>query len=138
MSYTDKIHHITDFGAMVRTGELGHGKQVRVGSVRTAITAIVQTIALDKGKTPLHNDAGDYHLPISLMLEGFKREDPPSERKLAVGYDIPEYCCAKGLKSKVAKGLAIGDLIIIAFFSLLRQINKYTVKRKKNETKRTV
>ena len=66
-----------------------------------------------------------------------QREDPPSEKKLAVGIDIPEYCCAKGLKSKTAKGLAIGDLIIIAFFFLLR-IGEYTVKRKKNETKRTV
>ena len=71
------------------------------------------------------------------MLEGFKREDPPSEKKLAVGIDLPEYCCGRGLKSKTAKGLAIGDLIIIAFYFLLR-IGEYTVKRKKNETKRTV
>ena len=137
VSYKAKMHHITSFGAMVRTGEVGHGKQIRVGSVRTAITSVAQTIAVDKGKTPLHNDAGDYHLPIKLMLDGFKRQDPPSEKKLAVGIDIPEECCARGLKSKTAKGLAIGDLIIIAFYFLLR-IGEYTVKRKKNETKRTV
>ena len=137
VSFTERMHHITNFGAMVRTGELGHGKQIRVGSVRTAITAIAQTIALDRGETPLHNELGEYHAPLNLMLDGFKKEDPPSEKKLAVGIDIPEYCCEQGFKSKTAKGLAIGDLIIIAFYFLLR-IGEYTVKRTKNDTKRTV
>ena len=137
VSFTEKMHHITSFGAMVRTGELGHGKQIRAGSVRTAITAVAQTIALDRGETPLHNELGEYHAPLNLMLDGFKKQDPPSEKKLAVGIDIPEYCCEQGLKSKTAKGLAIGDLIIIAFYFLLR-IGEYTVKRTKNDTKRTV
>ena len=119
VSFTERMHHITNFGAMVRTGELGHGKQIRVGSVRTAITAIAQTIALDRGETPLHNELGEYHAPLSLMLDGFKKQDPPSEKKMAVGVDIPEDCCARGLKSKTAKGMAVGDLIIIAFFFLL-------------------
>ena len=131
------MHHITSFGAMVRTGELGHGKQIRAGSVRTAITAIAQTIALDRGEMPLHNEIGNYHAPISHMIDGFKKEDPASEKKLAVGVDIPEHCCKEGLKSGTAKGLAVGDLIIIAFFFLLR-IGEYTVKKKKNHTKRTV
>ena len=64
-------------------------KQVRVGSVRTAITAIAQTIALDRGEMPLHNEIGNYHAPISHMIDGFKKEDPASEKKLAVGVDIP-------------------------------------------------
>ena len=137
VSYRERIHHITNFGAMVRTGELGHGKQIRVGSVRTAIAAVAKTIAMDRGEMPLHNEAGKYHAPLSLMLEGFQREDPPSEKKLAVGVDIPEECCRQGFRSKTAKGLAIGDLIIIAFYFLLR-IGEYTVKATKNHTKQTV
>ena len=97
----------------------------------------MQTIALDRGTTALHNELGEYHAPLSLMLDGFKKQDPPSEKKMAVGVDIPEYCCARGLKSKTAKGLAVGDLIIIAFFFLLR-VGEYTVKATKNNTKRTV
>ena len=85
---------------MVRTGELGHGKQIRVGSVRTAIAAVAKTIAMDRGEMPLHNKAGEYQAPLSLMLEGFKREDSPSEKKLAVGVDIPEECCRQGFRSK--------------------------------------
>ena len=86
---------------------------------------------------PLHNEAGEYHAPLSLMLEGFKRQDPPSEKKLAVGIDVPEECCRQGFRSKTAKGLAIGDLIIIAFYFLLR-IGEYTVKATRNDTKQTV
>ena len=70
--FTERMHHITSFGAMVRTGELGHGKQIRVGSVRTAIAAVAQTIAMDRGEMPLHNEVGNYHAPLSLMLDGFK------------------------------------------------------------------
>ena len=47
-----------------------------------------------------------------------------------MGVDIPEYCCEQGLKSKTAKGLAVGDLIIITFYFLLR-IGEYTVKATK-------
>ena len=101
---------------MVRTGELGHGKQIRVRSVGTAITVVAQTIALDRGKTLLHNKLGEYPAPLSLVLDGFKKQDPPSEKKLVVGVDIPEYCCKQGLKSKTARGYAVGDLIIIAFY----------------------
>ena len=137
VTYTEKMHHIPSFGAMVRTGELGYGKQIRAGSVRTAITAIAQTTALDRGQMPLHNKIGDYHAPISHMIDGFRKVDPPSEKKLAVGVDIPEHCFKEGLKSGTARGLAVGDLIIIAFFFLLR-IGEYTVKATKNHTKRTV
>ena len=42
---------------------------------------------------PLHNELGDYHAPISHMIDGFKRADPPSEKKLAVGVEVPEMSC---------------------------------------------
>ena len=87
---------------------------------------------------PLHKELENYyHAPISHMVDGFRREDPPSEKKLAVEVEVPEHCCKEGLKSGTAKGLAIGDLIIIAFFLLLR-IGEYTVKTTKKHTKRTV
>ena len=68
---------------------------------------------------PFHNKLGDYHAPISHMIDGFRKEDPPSEKKLAVGVDVLEHCCKKRLKWNTAKGLAVEDLIIIAFFFLL-------------------
>ena len=94
---------------MVRKGELGLGDTIKVGSVRTAINAIAQTIALERGKTPLHNKNGDYHLAIRQMFDGWAKEDPPVEKKLAVGVDLPEEACARGRRSKRAKLMAIGD-----------------------------
>ena len=92
---------------------------------------------MDRGKTPLHNDLGDYHLPIKHMLDGFEKVDPPSEKKLAVGIDLPEHCCARAKRASSAKARAIGDLILIAFYFLLR-IGEYTIKRTRNNSKRTV
>ena len=92
---------------------------------------------MDRGETPLHNEAGDYHLPLKLMLDGFAKYDPPSEKKLAVGIDIPEHCCRRGNKSTSAKARAIGDLILIAFYFLLR-IGEYTIKATRNNSKQTV
>ena len=63
-TYAKRIYHITGFRAMVRAGELGRGNQIKVGSVRAAINAVASTIALEQGKTPLHNKNGDYHLVI--------------------------------------------------------------------------
>ena len=135
--FSERMHHITSFGGMVRQGSLGRGKQVRVGSVRTAIAAVAQTIAMDRGETPFHNEAGEYHLPIKLMFEGFAKEDPASEKKLAVGVDVPEHCCRRGARAKTAKARAIGDLILIAFYFLLR-IGEYTMKATRNNSKQTV
>ena len=91
VTFREKMHHFTSFGAMVRTGKLGHGKQIRAGSVRTAITAVAQTIALDRGEMPLHNELGNYHAAISHIIDRFKSVDPPLEKKLAVGVEIPEH-----------------------------------------------
>ena len=136
-TYTERIHHITAFGAMVRAGELGRGNQIKVGSVRAAINAVASTIALERGETPLHNEGGDYHLAIRQMFDGWAKEDPPVEKKLAVGVDLPEEACARGRRSKKAKLMAIGDWILIAFYFLLR-IGEYTMKATRNDTKQTV
>ena len=69
-TYTERIHHITAFGAMVRAGELGCGNQIKVGSVRAAINTVALTITLEQGTTPLYNKNGEYHLAIRQMLDG--------------------------------------------------------------------
>ena len=124
---------------MVRKGELGLGNEIKVGSVRTAINAIAQTIALERGETPLHNDNGDYHLGIKQMIDGWAKADPPVEKKLAVGIDLPEEACDRGRRSKTrrSRAMVIGDWILIAFYFLLR-IGEYTMKATRNDTKQTV
>jgi hypothetical protein len=62
------------------------------------------------------------------MVEGFRREDPPSIPQLAVPITVPNLCYNAGMKSTCPFKQATGCLIIIAFFYLLR-VGEYTPPR---------
>ena len=72
------------------------------------------------------------------MLAGWRKQDPPTLKKLPVPIDIPEFLAALGT-SRGANELdqAIGDLTLIAFYYLLR-VGEYTIKGSRNSTKQTV
>ena len=59
------------------------------------------------------------------MVEGLRREDPPSTPQLAVPVSVPEQCQKIAQHSSSNKAKAIGDLAIIAFYYLLR-VGEYT------------
>ena len=72
------------------------------------------------------------------MLDGMRRQDPPTMKKLPVEADVPNFLVDVGLTSAASPlDHAIGDLAIIAFYYLLR-IGEYTTKGTRNETKRTI
>jgi hypothetical protein len=80
----------------------------------------------------------DKYLPrISQMLDGFKKDDPPTIKKMPCTIDLPEKMAAWG-REKGASELekAVGDLGLVAMYYLLR-VGEYTVKRYKNNTKQT-
>lgn len=85
------------------------------------------------------NGAQDKLIPrVAQMMAGWKKEDPPTTKKLPVGIDIPEYisqCSLRPTATEQEKSAA--DLILIAFYYLLR-IGEYTVKGTRNSTKQTV
>ena len=72
------------------------------------------------------------------MLAGWKKMDPPTIKKLPVAIDVPELLSAVG-RSPNANELdrAIGDLVLVAFYYLLR-VGEYTIKGSRNNTKQTV
>ena len=75
---------------------------------------------------------------ISQMLRGFKKDDPPTMKKLPIEVDIPEYISLCSLRPAAAEQTrATADLILIAFYYLLRA-GEYTVKGKRNNTKQTI
>jgi hypothetical protein len=72
------------------------------------------------------------------MLDGFRKEDPPTQKKLPVEVDVPELLCMLGLMSgATALASATGDLALIAFYFLWR-VGEYTVKSSRNNSKQTV
>ena len=72
------------------------------------------------------------------MCEGWKKDDPPTIKKLPIAIDIPELLSAVGhMKDANQLDRAVGDLALIAFYYLLR-VGEYTIKGHRNHTKQTV
>jgi hypothetical protein len=137
--YDHQVRALSGFAARVRTGVYGRQRKVRVGTVNCALTAVGTTIALATGRNPTKLDNSNKLIPrLSQMMAGWKKEDPPTIKKLPVAVDIPEFLSAVGaLPDANELDKAIGDLALIAFYYLLR-IGEYTIKGNRNETKQTV
>ena len=117
------------FGGRIRQGK--RGKPVTAAHVRTGLGHVNTTIQLDTGKQPLHQLDGTHSIkPVQHMLAGFRNFDPAVEKKLACHPNLPHEACKFGLRPKATpQEAATGDLVIIAFYYLLR-VGEYTTKRR--------
>ena len=90
------------------------------------------------GVNPTKEGHSDKLLPrLQQMVEGYRKEDPPTLKKLPVEVDVPEVLAARGsLPYASETHAAVGDWAVIAYFYLLR-VGEYTVKRMRNESKQT-
>ena len=75
---------------------------------------------------------------LAQMLGGWRKEDPPTKKKIPVGVDIPEFLAQLG-RDKDATELvkAVVDLTLIAFYYLFR-VGEYTIKGSRNNTKNSI
>ena len=137
--YIYRVRALSGFAARVRSGVYGRKRQVRACTVNSAITAIGTTISLARGVNPTRVENTNLLLPrLSQMLAGWRKADPPTVKKLPVAIDVPELLSAVGLapgSNELDK--AIGDLVLIAFYYLLR-VGEYTIKGSRNNTKQTI
>jgi len=118
-----KIVLILAFAEWIRAGVCGRGKRVRVGTVQLGLRAIGTTFAMAGRPNPLHEDANRHIALLHCLIEGMKREDPPTQPKLAVPPTAPECLMNIGkftTNNNTSKQQAIGDLSMIAFYYLLR------------------
>ncbi len=71
------------------------------------------------------------------MLDGMRKDDPHTKKKLPVEADVPEFLVSLGAEKGASERVrAVGDCALIAFYYLLR-VGEYTVKGTRNETKQT-
>jgi hypothetical protein len=107
--------------------------------VSSAIIAVGQKIAMDTNTNPTKIMGSKKFLPcLQELLDGYRMEDPPTEKKLPVEADVPELLFDMGYgPNGTTLGQAVGNLSLIAFYYLLR-VGEYTVKGSRNESKRTV
>jgi hypothetical protein len=101
--------------------------------------SIGQTITLASGTNPVKTLGSNKFLTrLQQTLDGWRRKDPPTTKKLPVKSDVPKFLVNKsGHRLATALDHAVADLTTIAFYYLLR-IGEYTVKGTGNKTKRTV
>ena len=102
------------------------------------VSSIGQTIALDRNINPVKVGGTEKLLPrLAQTLDGMRKDDPPTMKKLPVEADVPEYLVKQALtKGSTEKEQAVADLTLIAFYYLLR-VEEYTVKGTCNSSKQT-
>jgi hypothetical protein len=75
---------------------------------------------------------------LQQCIDGYRKQDPVSQKKLSVEADVPKYlvkCALDPSANELHK--AVGDLSLIAFYYLLR-VGEYTTKGKRDNSKQTV
>ena len=97
------------------------------------------TVALAFEGNPTKAQGEKYLVPrLAQTMEGWRKEDPPTKKKLPVGIDAPEFLEELGMDKYATEVVkAVGDCAVITFYYLLR-VGEYTVKGQRNETKKMV
>jgi len=114
------------FAMRAREGTFGRGKRVQTGSVQAAIGAVAKTIELAGRPNPLHKPGTtNYHAALAMQTEGYRRADPEPNKQMAVPVRVPNRVFSSTRDTKDPKLKAIGELVLIAFYFLLR-VGEYT------------
>jgi hypothetical protein len=97
--------------------------------VSTALSAVNKTIALATNRNPFKVEGCKSFIPrLQQTLDGWERGDPPTEKKIPVEIDVPEFLVQCGLQPGAKESVkALGDVTLIMFYYLLR-IGEMTAK----------
>jgi hypothetical protein len=120
-NFSKCIRLLSGFAALVCTGFYGAGCQVKNCTVSSALTAIGQTIKLACDSNPTKIVGYERLLPcLQIMLDGYTKVDPPTQKKLPVQWDVPELLVTTAHQPGTAEvQRATSDLTMIAFYYLL-------------------
>ncbi len=124
------------FAVAVQEGQYGLGAQVKVQSVERALRHVTQRLVLDGHPDPRHASPAQQllDLPVARLIKKYLNKDPPAEPKLTIPIStITAIATSYRWNTHLD---AAADLVIIAFFCLLR-VGEYTTSVKK-KPKRTI
>jgi hypothetical protein len=136
LPHPEQLALVQAFAHWVREGHAGRKDRVGAKRVSQALAAIATTFQLAHQPSPTYQDQGraTYWPALKQQIECYRREDPAPHPKLAVPITVPHYLVLQGLSSINPKQRALGDLICIAFYFLLR-VGEYTYKPPKERTR---
>jgi hypothetical protein len=125
MSQLEREIILCSYSARVRSGAFGRGAQIKVQAVTDALAAVSKTIQLAGEQSPIYEAKDVYKENIGRMVEGYRRDDPPAVPQLAVPITVPNFCYKSTQNSKHQKLKTAGELVMMAFYYLLR-VGEYT------------
>ena len=94
--------------------------KIKVQTIVKALLAISTSIHLVGKSCSFKKKEDDYILPVKHLIEGIRHKDPPPTPQLALPISVPNDCCARGLMTESPCMQVTWDLILIAFYYLLR------------------
>ena len=66
---------------------------------------------------------------LAQIMEGWRKEDPPTKGKIPLGIDVPEFLAGLEMEKDATEMVkAVGDCAVITFYYLMR-VGEYTVKK---------
>ncbi len=124
------------FAVAVREGQYGCRRQIKVQSVTTALRAVAQKYVLDGHSDPRRASPAQHalNLPIARLIRKFGDDNLPPQPKLAIPVSTIKQIATKYKFNDHHE--AVADLVVVAFFYLLR-VGEYTTSSSKHE-KRTI
>jgi hypothetical protein len=130
------MDQLLTFAAAVWEGQYGLRALVKVQSVKRALRHVTQRLVLDGHPDPRRSSPAQQSLdlPIARLIKKYLDEDPPVEPKLAIPISTITAITTKYWWNPRLE--VVADLVIIAFFYLLR-VGEYTTASNK-KPKRTI
>ncbi len=135
--FSTRFRLLSGFAARVCTGYYGKGNQVKNCKVDSVLTVIGQTILPASDANPTKVMGSECLLPrLQVMLDGYRKVDLPTQKKLPVQANIPELLVETAHQAGTPQHQkATVDLTLLALFYYLLCIGEYTVKGSRNNTK---
>ena len=116
-----KVPILQVFAHRVRTGQLAYnGNSIRARSAEDYLRSVAQTFLGMGADNPRLNSAGDIDFRLKRMIAAWKKKDPPPNRVKPVPVQVIRRISIIARHSTCNITIAVSDMIILAFFFLLR------------------
>ena len=118
---TDKIPVLQVFGRRIRVGTLSaSSRPVKSRQVEEYLRSVGQTFLAVGKEDPRLNCSTKIDHRLQRMLRTYSKQDPPPNRVKPVPVQVLRHIMAIALAGPSAFQLGVADMIVIAFFFLLR------------------
>ena len=121
VAYQDHVPILNAFARDYRTGNIApDSRGVRSRTVEDAVRSIGQAIAILGAKDPIMTSTGKLDGRLQLQFRCYSRQDPPPSRVKPIPVQVLRRLACVAAAYRYPELQAVADMIIIAFFLLLR------------------